>query len=318
MDNLSPIKASVIIPIFNGLSTLPLQIDALEQQVDAPSFEIIISDNGSTDGLKEWVLNRSKVNSFIRYCDASQCRGAGYARNVGVARAQGDYLLFCDADDLVSRTWVEAAVRGLELYPVLTGAAQTIFEQEFSAIDTTETGWRLMLPRKNEDVYKSVKKGSLAPALLGGNFAIRREIFELLNGFDIHFSSGSEDNDLSYRISQQGITLMESSNMRILYRIRKNYLALLKRGYETGFTFSELTAKHDAWDFAVPYQSLNLFSVPKSLIKFLIGLRPGDVEGNIMRFSTFLTILGLLVGKYNYKTLQRPLSFQEGVGLDTK
>lgn len=314
--NLNHLLISIVIPVYNSLPTLQLQIEALRQQKVTYPFEILIADNGSNDGLKEWVqaYQKSKFNN-LRYIDCSAHRGAAYARNFASSQARGKYLLFCDADDLVDEYWVSDAFEALQLYPVVTGSAVTVYESDFSEILTPTDGWKKFGPRVTQDIYQESGMGSMAPALLGGNFAIHKELFEELGGFDAYFSRGSEDNDLSYRIKKSGVVLMSSQNMRILYRIREDTLKLIARGYQTGKTFSELAAKHDAWGWALPYHSLTLLSIPKSFLKFLFHWRPNDTEGNIFRFSTFLTVVGLLVGKYEYKILKRKIEYKEGLGL---
>lgn len=308
------LAASVIIPVYNGMKTLPLQLEALSLQADAPYFEVIIADNGSTDNLKEWISCQS-YNSFnLRYVDASGQKGAAYARNHAVTQSQSDFLLFCDADDLVDSSWVVAAIRALEHHLVVTGAVHTVFEAEFNKIESAREGWQ-KFPALGSSTYSPAAMGSLAPVLLGGNFAIRKEYFLKLGGFDAYFSSGSEDNDLSYRIYKDGVGLVVAEDLRILYRIREDWKKLIFRGYKTGFTFSQLSAKHEAWQEAVPYHKLSLASAPKSLIKFFLKFRPNDIEGNILRFSTFLTVVGLLVGRFKYKTLGQKINFNEGAGL---
>lgn len=187
--------ASVIIPVFNGLKTLPLQIKALEKQKTSSLFEILIADNGSTDGLKEWLQNEK--NHHLRYIDASEVKGAAYARNKAVREARSEYILFCDADDLVDKFWVSNAVKALTKYPIVTGTALTVFEDEFSAIKKPEDGWKKFANLSSDDVYSEAPMGSIAPIILGGNFAIHKSLFEEIGGFDVYFKSGSEDNDLS-------------------------------------------------------------------------------------------------------------------------
>ncbi|WP_185173399.1 glycosyltransferase family 2 protein [Rothia nasimurium] len=310
--------ASVVIPVFNGLSTLPLQIEALEKQKTLAPFEIIVADNGSTDGLKEWIKEKQIQLLNLKYVDASATKGAAYARNKAASQASGLFLLFCDADDLVDAHWVENAVQALGKYPVVTGVAKTIFESEFSSIATVEEGWIKFDALDTTEIYSEAPHGAIAPVILGGNFAIHKSLFDSIGGFDTYFKSGSEDNDFSYRVKCAGVQLIEARNMRILYRIRENLPKLILRGYQTGITFSKLTYKHNAWDWVGPYKSLTIISIPKSFAKFILRYKRNDIEGNIARLSTALTVVGLLVGKYKYKYLNTPITFMEGFGYEKK
>src|SRR5207244_3518041 len=89
---------SVIVPVYNAMPMLAEQLEALSKQTYRGPWELIIADNGSSDGSREiaeaW---RSRIPS-LRVVDASARRGPATARNVGVEAATGGLLAFCDAD----------------------------------------------------------------------------------------------------------------------------------------------------------------------------------------------------------------------------
>lgn len=308
--------ASVIIPVFNGLKTLPLQVEALENQKTSVPFEILIADNGSTDGLKEWIRARQLHLPNLKYVDASATKGAVYARNKPAGKAAGRYLLFCDSDDLVDALWVENAVQALGNFSIITGVAVIIFENEFSDISSAEDGWRKFDSINTAEIYAEAPLGAIAPVILGGNFVVHKSLFDAIGGFDAYFKSGSEDNDSSCRVKRSSVTLIEVKNMRILYRIRQNLPKLIRRGYQTGITFSELTYKHNAWGWVGPYKSLIILSIPKSFARFMPGCKRNDIEGNVSRLSTALTVVDLLVDKFKYKYFNYSISFMEGLGYE--
>ena len=95
---------SVVVALYNGADTIEAQLDALTLQ-SATGFEVIVADNGSTD-LGPKIVIAHTVGAHL--VDASNIRGQGHARNVGASVANGDLLLFCDQDDIVSPEWVEA------------------------------------------------------------------------------------------------------------------------------------------------------------------------------------------------------------------
>jgi glycosyltransferase involved in cell wall biosynthesis len=98
------IKISVVIACLNEVHTLGEQLDALSRQ-QWHDWEVIIADNGSTDGTQE--LARSFADRLnITVLDASDEPGSGYARNEGARAASGDALLFPDADDVVADDWL--------------------------------------------------------------------------------------------------------------------------------------------------------------------------------------------------------------------
>lgn len=84
---------SVVIPTYNRLDMLLRVLDALEQQVDAPSFEIIVINDGSKDETAAVMSQRPGI-TFRTQANA----GPGRARNHGVTLATGRYVLFIGDD----------------------------------------------------------------------------------------------------------------------------------------------------------------------------------------------------------------------------
>src|SRR5215204_6439039 len=88
---------AVVIPSFNAAATLPAQLAALAGQRYEGELEVLVSDNGSTDGTLD-VVRGWQDRLPVRVVDASDRRGAGHARNVGAAAASMDLIAYCDAD----------------------------------------------------------------------------------------------------------------------------------------------------------------------------------------------------------------------------
>lgn len=84
---------SVIIPAFNAARHLAETLESVRAQTLQPA-EIIVVDNGSTDGTPRIALE------YGARCEHEPLRGAGHARNRGIAAARGDYFAILDADDL--------------------------------------------------------------------------------------------------------------------------------------------------------------------------------------------------------------------------
>jgi len=103
---------SVIIPTYNRASVLPRAIDSVLMQKDA-DLELIIVDDGSTDGTNEYGVQRTaygeknpRGNSVLRTPPALRIRflsqsnlGPSAARNLGIREAKGEWIAFLDSDD---------------------------------------------------------------------------------------------------------------------------------------------------------------------------------------------------------------------------
>lgn len=90
-------KISIIIPIYNTSSFLKRCLDSIQEQT-FQDLEILMIDDGSTDNSKEICLQYQKNDSRFKYWYQPN-NGASSARNNGIRRAQGTYILFLDSDD---------------------------------------------------------------------------------------------------------------------------------------------------------------------------------------------------------------------------
>ena len=85
---------SVIIPTYNRKNTLPRAVESVLNQVYKP-VEIIIVDDGSTDGTKEWFSEMYPLVHYIYQVNS----GVSLARNTGINSARGDWIALLDSDD---------------------------------------------------------------------------------------------------------------------------------------------------------------------------------------------------------------------------
>lgn len=90
-------RASIIVPAYNAARTLPETLDSLRAQSFA-DFEVLIVDDGSSDATPA-IARRAAADPRFRYIRQAN-RGLAGARNTGIAEARGEYVGFCDADDL--------------------------------------------------------------------------------------------------------------------------------------------------------------------------------------------------------------------------
>ena len=103
---------SVIIPIYNVRSFIERGLQNVLRQ-SCQDFEIILSDDGSTDGSYEECQRWAERDPRIRVLH-QQNRGAGAARNHGIEEARGEYIYFFDIDDEISPRLLEYCVGKME------------------------------------------------------------------------------------------------------------------------------------------------------------------------------------------------------------
>ncbi len=90
---------SVVIPTFNRLSFLKEALDSVLSQTYRGDMEVIVVDDGSSDGTREYVLQVCAQDERVRYVREGGV-GVSAARNRGVVESRGDFICFLDSDDV--------------------------------------------------------------------------------------------------------------------------------------------------------------------------------------------------------------------------
>jgi GT2 family glycosyltransferase len=218
-------RATVVIPVLNGMATLPAQLAALEGMVDAASFTVLIADNGSTDGTQDWVWTAAERSPLtIRVVDASARRGVSHARNAGVAAAGTEKVLICDADDVVTPGWGVAMVNALDAYDIVAGR---MLEEGIN--DPLTLAWRR--PRERG----LSKPLGFLPYAMGANVGLRRGVFEALWGWREDFVAGGDDVDFSWRAQLAGYRLGYCDEAAVHYRHRTDLRSTARQFYRYGY-----------------------------------------------------------------------------------
>jgi len=94
----TPILISIILPALNAEKTIVKAINSILEQ-SYPHWELLIINDGSTDATMQVIGEFSQRDARIKVYNNTVCKGAAYARNVGLFYAKGEYITFHDADD---------------------------------------------------------------------------------------------------------------------------------------------------------------------------------------------------------------------------
>ena len=109
-------EVSVIIPTFNRPAFLEESVQSVLAQ-SYPAREIIIIDDGSDVRFRDRINAVTRLGAQISLHTLPSHRGASAARNIGLEKAQGDYVLFLDDDDLIHPHMLESNLAVFEQYP---------------------------------------------------------------------------------------------------------------------------------------------------------------------------------------------------------
>lgn len=218
----APTLTSVVIPALNAADTLEEQFEALANQDFEGQWELVLSDNGSTDDTR--TMAESWADRLpIRVVDASHAPGFSVAANTGAKAAKGDFLAFCDSDDVVTPGWLRAFVEAAPRADVLGGRNNP--EPLNSAVVQS---WR---GRPADGLPDALGFGPEAPA---GNMGIWASRFEEIGGFPEGLL-GIQDTVLSIRAHRAGYTILYVPEAELYYRHRDTIGGLWRQLYLRSF-----------------------------------------------------------------------------------
>lgn len=227
---------SVVLPVRNGERFIAAQLGALARQVDHPEFELIISDNGSSDGTVAVADQFAEEFPRLVIVDSSGRPGVAHARNVGTAASSGEVVAFCDADDEVESTWLGEMWRGMKGFDLAGGSL------EYSRLNSPESVRRTDLSAQNQ---LPVSLGH-RPYAVGCNLAVKRAVFDELGGFDTWYQGGHEEVDFAWRAQEAGYTLGFLPAAVVHYRLRETLRGAATQFRRYGYSDTQLRERFAA------------------------------------------------------------------------
>jgi glycosyltransferase involved in cell wall biosynthesis len=182
---------SVVIPTYNRVQSLQEAIQSVLDQT-YQDFEVIVVDDGSTDGTNEMVKKMADPSGHIRYIHQGN-QGVSAARNYGIQEARGKYIAFLDSDDLFLPNKLEYQVGYLD-----NNSSVGLVHSSFINVDVHNNEIGITKARLQGHVYKKCLFGC---AMMPSMVMIRSGVFEKVGRFDEELRIG-EDTDLWIRIAR--------------------------------------------------------------------------------------------------------------------
>lgn len=193
---------SVVIPTYNRRSILEKCLLALEQQAlpsEVEAYEVIVVDDGSTDGTPTWLKDEVSRFPHVRMVEQEH-GGPAEGRNRGVDRARGDVIVFIDSDLVVTESFLACHARALRRCWQRRG--DRLCFTYGAVINTANFEHPTTEPHKLQDLSWAY--------FATGNVAIDREVLERSGLFDVGFRLyGWEDLELGERLRQMGVELVK-------------------------------------------------------------------------------------------------------------
>ena len=224
------IKVSIIIPTFNAAPQLPECIDHILNQQCDQNFEIIISDDGSTDKtpeiMKQYVED---INGRIVYLRHENVRRAEN-RNVGARAACGDIFIFLDSGMITLPNFLQAHIDNCQNNgPNAVTLGPTPVHQSC----LKHPVGRFLAKKWERRFITLAKKPTDVSLMISNNFSIWRQFYWQLEGFDRTFQLyGGEDTDFFVRARKQNASFFYREDAKALQIVDTSFNTLYRKKRE--------------------------------------------------------------------------------------
>ncbi|MGY1745227.1 glycosyltransferase family 2 protein [Blastococcus sp. SYSU D00695] len=231
------VRVSVVLACRNAAGHVAGQLEALSRQRPGRwgPWELVVSDNGSTDGTVAVVETFRGRFPRLVVVDSAATPGPGAARNAGVRAAAGDRILFCDADDRVDGGWLAAMAEGLDQHDLVAARLDVEALNRWPDLRRWPGGTGLLMGRP-----------PFLPYTMSCALGVRRAVHEALGGFDPAFRDAAEDCDYCFRAQLRGYSLGVAPGAVVQYRYRESPVAVMQqsRSYSRGHVQLWLAYRH--------------------------------------------------------------------------
>lgn len=219
---------SIIIISYNTKDLIEKCIKSIVKHTKKIRYEIIVVDNGSTDGSVDFLKKLSNKSTNIQLIESNKNIGFGPANNLGIEIASGRYILFLNSDTIIHDNlicemyeWMNknkqygissCALKNTDgsyqgsggYFPNLINVFSWMTIQDLPFVDKLIKPFHPMKERsifKNEDFYKQIHE---LDWVTGAFMYCRSEIFNEIIGFDEDYFMYTEEVDLCYRAKRAG------------------------------------------------------------------------------------------------------------------
>ena len=248
---------TVVVCCYNGAEGLEATLAALKAQTVAEQVDILVVDDGSTDGSAD-VARGAGARVVVHPIN----QGLAAARNTGLRSALGDLVAFTDDDCLPEPRWLECLLDAVERHP---GA----FAWGGPAVAVESPGWVSaylrhadpMAPLErsllDDDGFVHrlrqylLRNGAQAPAgerevasVAGANMMLRRELALEIGGYDERFRFGGEEEELFRRVVRAGHQVVFVPDAQVRHRYLGTLSDTIRRSRAYGRGNARMRAKH--------------------------------------------------------------------------
>lgn len=211
-------EVSVIIVNYNTKNITKNCIDSVFSNTRNVSFEIILVDNSSTDGSKEYFQKDKR----IRYIYNNENVGFGRANNIGYKVAKGKYIFLLNSDTILLNNAISIFLEKMRKMPSTVACLGTILlDLDRKPVHSYGSflDWSIILPIKRREIREEAisEEGLEVDCVLGADLFIKRSVIEEYGLFDPIFFMYQEENDLQRRYYLNGFSSRIITGPKIIH-----------------------------------------------------------------------------------------------------
>jgi GT2 family glycosyltransferase/tetratricopeptide (TPR) repeat protein len=200
------VECSIIIPVYNGLDYTRSCIEALIRDQSQTTFELIVVDNGSTDGVRDYLKTRADQMTLIL---PDENLGFARANNLAAKSARGRALLLLNNDTIPEAGWLDSMMERLDSDHRIGIVGAKLLFPHTRLIQHAGVAFDDLI--RVHHVYENFPEDHPAvnrlrdfQVVTAACMLIRTDIFRNLGGFDEGFVNGFEDVDLCLQVKEAG------------------------------------------------------------------------------------------------------------------
>ncbi len=239
-------RLSVIVPTYNRRQRLGRVLQALGSQAVSPEiFEVVVVDDGSTDGTRTWLAEQRFAFELRALSQANA--GPAVARNTGIRAAGGELLVFLDDDVVPTRDWLGEHVRTHDASP-----GDIVVLGPLSSLPRYDQPWIAWEQVQVEKQYAAMGRGDWEPTyrqFWTGNASVSRARVLEAGLFDAECLRG-EDVELGWRLAQNGVGFRFNPRAQGFHHAERSLESFCRAHESYGRLEVELfgrTSRDEAW-----------------------------------------------------------------------
>ena len=226
-------KLSVIVATYNRRHELEELFGSFKQQTLPPDqFEVVIVDDGSTDGTGKFIEEMKATLSFTIQYHFQKNKGPGYARTAGMEKANGKIFIFIDSDCIAPPHYLQSIADAFEKNKIDAFGGPDRSAETFSAWDKA-VNYTMTSFLTTGGLRGSSEKKLARYYPRSFNMGLRREIFEEIGGFGSIYHYG-EDIEFSHRIIKSGARVEYIDDAYVYHKRRSTPSAFAKQVFKMG------------------------------------------------------------------------------------